>query len=209
MKRLRRWLLDGLAAFLLVLSLGVAILWVRSYFVADDFEFHRHWTSSSNPPTPTDEFEDLSCDHAGLVFSWMKGTDILWEDIKAGPELDEVLKPHYLRWQRNPATSYASGQISSVGTTGNGWTLPRIGIMLRNDETYNGPMGMHEISMVLPCPIVILILSSIALAALWPTIVRRRRMRNRCCPICGYDLRATPDGCPECGTGPAKPIHSK
>ena len=63
-------------------------------------------------------------------------------------------------------------------------------------------LGTRVILLEVPCPVVVVLLAVLPLA--WVVrsdrqFRRRHRPRPAACLTCGYDLRASPDTCPECG----------
>jgi hypothetical protein len=69
---------------------------------------------------------------------------------------------------------------------------------------YGKPVPYQAIGVPLWMPLVLFALTPAARVA--GRLVRRTRANRQrgLCPACGYDLRATPDRCPECGTVPTR-----
>jgi hypothetical protein len=98
--------------------------------------------------------------------------------------------------------SWAFGTLVQFGDKGV-WLLHRVGYVaahnLKGPEGTESPLGL--IATASYATIAGLIAPGIAFAM---TLIargkRRRRLRHSLCQKCGYDLRATPERCPECGT---------
>ena len=99
-------------------------------------------------------------------------------------------------WGNDPwAPSRRLGFSYSSGSVGVGWTF---------DNPVETPVTLHIVQA--PAWVAVAVPALMPVAWGCAAVVRRRRVRRRpgVCPLCGYDLRATPDRCPECGKMPAK-----
>lgn len=80
----------------------------------------------------------------------------------------------------------------------------------RGGKTFSPILGFEYMSMkgywliVLPYWFLFLLAGIMPARWLWPLSQKHRRRIGNLCAVCGYDLRATPEKCPECGTMAAK-----
>ena len=193
MKRFHRFILNAVTALSLLLCAGVVLLWVRSYWREDCVErVHAVYPQISEiDANVVGRLSDIS-----LTSS--KGR--LWVFIESGYTTSWAEQLDFLRWDwfrwKDLQTQPEDTSWHRVGLAWN---------HTRGVDTRNGIRNdTRFIAMPHWLPALVLFLLPLL------RLIRYRRRRSLAlaghCIKCGYDLRATPDRCPECGTIPGKPV---
>jgi hypothetical protein len=83
--------------------------------------------------------------------------------------------------------------------------IERAGFRVKHSHTYYGATAITNEMFSLAFPLWVVVAAGAAMPV--TVMMRRRAVRRRArfglCPRCGYDLRATPERCPECGVVPS------
>jgi hypothetical protein len=177
--------LNLLTALSLLLCVAVVVLWVRSYWRFD--QFRRHWVDR----------EGLL--HGGRVVS-QRG-----ELISQGARLDERLASGELTG-RDPLAYYPTATWRLLG-----FTAGRFRYRVTTSSPPSSPGGrvITGTATVLIVPHYAAALMTAAMPLAWAgrEWKRRHTVPPGHCPRCGYDLRATPEKCPECGNAASVVSH--
>lgn len=184
-----RWALRILAAPALVLFLLSGFFLVRSFYVTDAWLNNAKFEDEG--PFTFWTQDEVKIGRGGIGFHRI---------VQSGPSsrfrsdiLNSIRRPQSWAWYSKKSPEYPNfkmraGQINHYG--------------FRYDHFETGSAGKRPRAYA--WEVVVPLWSILALTAM-PVIVlmwrwRRHRPRAGHCPSCGYDLRATPDRCPECGT---------
>jgi hypothetical protein len=171
---MRRRGLNLLTALLALLCAAVCVLWLDSYFAADALLYIRYDAGQSRQTfvrAQVYEGGDIRLSHER------------WDGVSAKSAANYPSGLEYLRLRPH---ALANLDTDRLGFGAGRW----------HGGTDDGTATIDSLSF--PC------WSVAAAAAILPAArLRRRRLRLKrrpgLCRVCAYDLRATPDRCPECG----------
>ena len=191
---MRRRLFSFAAAVSFALFLATVLLWVRSYFRVDivgDAVMPRagaNWYWRNRTAFSTD---------GGVLLLWrgvLVTTPRFFDTFvpRAGERYYQVRMPG----QNMPRESFP----------GNHWFEFEWRPRQKPSGSYSGPQVLHLDTLRVRVPYWLPALVAAVPPAVWALRRRReaRRVSTGRCHCCGYDLRATPDRCPECGAEPRR-----
>ena len=214
---MRRKLFNFATLTSLILFVAMCVMWVRSYTRA-------YVVGVSKSVWPSDDSCVFRCLSIRLVLGhWV----VFWSRYDYDLTVPESVRWHHamdlptfrkeysagVRW--NHSTSpvrlgpiFVGGRVINLAPDAYFLQSPLWhGFGKRDDppRTFHGRTNMYH-SAVAPAWPVAVALAMLPFLWVVQTARRSRRIRMGCCLTCGYDLRATPDRCPECGTAvKAKP----
>jgi hypothetical protein len=188
MRHLARHLFTLCSAVSLVLCIAVCVFWARSY--RDDVAWDTLFWRRSTPATPLFVTRVRTCVivDGGVRYTWGRTQSNESKTLRLRNSFLRELRRGGYPLQPPPAP----GTTVVQSFTGLGFQL-----VLTRKQT---PHYAYEKGSV-TVPFGALAGASAAMPLLWLWTFRRRAARRQsgCCTRCGYDLRASPERCPECG----------
>ena len=173
MKRILFPLFSGVS---LLLCLAACLLWARSYGGSDYVG-----RAASDPADTTTHHEwFVQCTRGQLRLGHrlhMVYPPLGYQLPSGAPRTwwtHGRLGVGHMDWEPRPVGAYETGLESSFAST-------------------------SERGVAIPMWLTVLVFGILPAIWLWRRLRGRRRIRTGLCSACGYDLRATPDRCPECG----------
>jgi hypothetical protein len=176
------------AVLSLLLSLASAAIWVRSYFIGDYFFQFTTYTDGNRGHRVIVDAQ-IGNGGIGVCRSFSSAPPGAFGEIQNEPLNHLKQPPRYpdFRFGRNEPPVLGFKFQRATGS------LP------------DGSVKAFALIMPLWCPAISFLLLSLGL---WFYHVRSQRRRKAGhCPKCGYDLRASPEQCPECGEATAKSVE--
>jgi len=199
MKRFVRWTWNLLFVLSLLLTAAVLILWYQSYH-ARNVVWMRNRFAADGLILRTDWF---ICDRGRLGWSRHEAPGI-WRTSSADPNRK------FNRWWVYAREDYSTRWNYGWELTTKDW--PHISQRLRTFRFLGFEFQQLQslsdrpsywtrfgFTIAAPCSFLTLLLGTPPLIRILRTVRRYRRRARNACPACGYDLRATPNQCPECG----------
>jgi hypothetical protein len=185
MRRLLRRAFNVAAVVSAALFVAVFALWVRSHYTAESVMYSRPQHSYQVFDSPS-EIGFARGSYTSQSVSESPDRQWLWSSMTASSSGSFPGDEWFLGW--------------------NNWRVFGFGIYnydLGGRGFGGGLWAEHKQFVEIPFQAVLLVLLIAPLPPVFRMSRRRYRRRRGLCPSCGYDLRATPDCCPECGVTPA------
>ena len=173
---MKRRLLNLVTALSLLLCVAVGVLWIRSYWAAEWVWYNRFTTGRD----ATTLREIVFCVGEGQAASAVSTTGV--------PRLEDLSRARAVGWVWE---TYEADSVSDKVPGRFGFGIDMTGRLPR-------PFGYWSCTVALPLWFVTLAFALLPLTRLSQLL--RRPLLPGLCRKCGYDLRATPGRCPQCGT---------
>jgi hypothetical protein len=188
MRRLARHLFTLCSALSLFLCIAACVLWVRSYRIMEQI----NWRNAGGGRTVRSASGNVE-------------VALLLADWSAYPH--EFLSPKYERDVARPPFNYLMAMGGNWDDVNFNWEWRGFAWHQKRNtrrgtlhaEGYVPYWSVTAATALLP----------LGWTGQWLRSKGRRRKKLGLCRACGYDLRASPERCPECGTAAVEPVRDR